>query len=56
MVYQLLVDLPRTLKGQNGVEYDLDVSSLRRKNVELLGLFFLKMLGLLKIYIYLYMK
>ena len=44
MVSQLLVELPRTLKGQNGVEFDfqsiyIHTSSLRRENGGLLGLF-----------------
>ena len=44
MLSQLLVELPMTLKGQNGVEFDFQsiqnhFSSLRRKNGVLLCLF-----------------
>ena len=43
-VSKLLVELPRTLKGQNGIEFDFQsisqhYSSLSRKNSCLLGLF-----------------
>ena len=52
MVSQPLVELPRTLKGQNGVEFgfqsiSIHFISLRRKNGSLLG-HFLQIFGLSK--------